>query len=1145
VLQASGIVNIKNVHFSDDNFKEMYRQVSWTNTNYGGLLINQKVYTKLTVKLKSCLFSNTRPNSNGAQMLTLQAENITKTKILINDTKFVNSINNWPIPDNHGSSLVYIKISCESCSHVAVMLSNVIFRANTIIFNTNASILLVVINGDRWITGPPVYLQSCTFLNNTASYIASIVVKDLSISNSTFQGNNGKSTLVSIVSRSVSIKANSFSNNFGGPLLSLSSGYLSGNFHSLQMLNNTLLSGHGLVVLSNLNYWDVNITATNSRFNHILTDGSAFHFTTIKEYIEPLFRSILSYKLSIANITVESNSGGGHGAGIHISHLACTYYCAKGVYKITNSIFNEISNVKSVLYIYSDSSDVSHSTIIISSCNFTNNFDTAIHILNSELIFSKGFSLFESNTAEHGAALYFDLNSNIIFQPNSHILFSKNQATRYGGAIYCDISEYNNCFQNISKRLSMDSTLGGNNTVIRFNNNKAGLAGDSIYFSISQSCDEVVQSELSNTVFCEQIITSPKQLILDIPARLMSDPSEVEGSTSGAVGISENFTYSISNIMLGQDIRIPACVLDYNSKPTGSVTFSVVPIENTNYSVNGNLLYSLECGPFHGLSNLQITGQQPFKDQETVTIQINSLYDTAYKWKPIQVKLIIKISPCHSGFHYNDTDERCVCYTTDGVVSCSGSNATIRRGYWFGVINKQPTVGVCPVNYCDFHRCDVTSELCSLSLSPDDQCGYRRTGTACGNCKDGYTLSFDSVDCISTTNCTAGLTALVVVMTCLYWIFTVIVVFAMMYFKVGIGYLYGITFYYSVIDILLGQALHTSNALYKLVTIVSSLARLTPQFLGQLCFMEGLGGIDQQFIHYIHPLAVVMILLLISISAKFSPRLSLFVSRGVIHVICFLLLLSYTSIASTSLLLMRPLTFTGVDKVYTHLSPDLEYFHSRHLAYGLVSIACGLIIVIGFPLILLLEPFLNHKINFIRIKPILDQFQGYYRNKYRYFASYYMICRLVMLLIVNTYITSVYTVAYLQLLSLITMALIHFIVRPYISITLNAVDGFFLLTMILVAILEPFEASNGFAANTIIGLAFTLVVLPLLVFLFMITPFMNRQRIKEFIKFCMSSVFSVKKGEPKNKDIKMPNINKQYEVTVDDALRESTAKTIV
>ena len=47
--------------------------------------------------------------------------------------------------------------------------------------------------------------------------------------------------------------------------------------------------------------------------------------------------------------------------------------------------------------------------------------------------------------------------------------------------------------------------------------------------------------------------------------------------------------------------------------------------------------------------------------------------------------------------------------------------------------------------------------------------------------------------------------------------------------------------------------------------------------------------------------------------------------------------------------------------------------------YGVVAILCELIIVIGLPLLLLLEPFLNRKINFVRIKPLLDQFQGCYK----------------------------------------------------------------------------------------------------------------------------------------------------------------------
>ena len=44
-----------------------------------------------------------------------------------------------------------------------------------------------------------------------------------------------------------------------------------------------------------------------------------------------------------------------------------------------------------------------------------------------------------------------------------------------------------------------------------------------------------------------------------------------------------------------------------------------------------------------------------------------------------------------------------------------------------------------------------------------------------------------------------------------------------------------------------------------------SIVELTPQFLGKFCLMENFSGIDQQFIHYAHPLAVSLILVIITL----------------------------------------------------------------------------------------------------------------------------------------------------------------------------------------------------------------------------------------------------------------------------------------
>ena len=320
----------------------------------------------------------------------------------------------------------------------------------------------------------------------------------------------------------------------------------------------------------------------------------------------------------------------------------------------------------------------------------------------------------------------------------------------------------------------------------------------------------------------------------------------------------------------------------------------------------------------------------------------------------------------------------------------------------------------------------------------------------------------------------------------------------MTYYHAGIGYLYAITYYYSVVDILLGERLYTSTGLFTTVSIMSSIAKITPQFLGQLCFVKNLSGIDQQFMHYAHPLAVTIIVGIICLSTRVSYRISAFVSKGIIRVICFLLLVSYTSVATTSLLLLRSLTFHNVDKVYSYLSPNIEYFHGRHLPYVIIAILCTLLIVIGLPLLLLLEPFLNHKINFIRFKPLLDQFQGCYKDKYRSFAAYYMICRLVVIVIIIVNSSNDSTTQYQLITVNSILSLVHVLIKPYARRLLNMFDSLILQLLIVVSMIPLVDSSDPDLFLTFIIIV---VILPLIAFLIM-EMYLYKSIIKKITEYC-------------------------------------------
>ena len=367
----------------------------------------------------------------------------------------------------------------------------------------------------------------------------------------------------------------------------------------------------------------------------------------------------------------------------------------------------------------------------------------------------------------------------------------------------------------------------------------------------------------------------------------------------------------------------------------------------------------------------------------------------------------------------------------------------------------------------------------------------------------------------------------------------VILVFAIMYYKVGIGYLYCTTYYYSIVDILLGQSLEASRGLYLTVSIMSSFSNITPQFLGELCLTTGMSGIDQHFIHYIHPAVVILIIVMINLLARISPRFTAIISRGIIHVICLLLLLSYTSIASTSLLLMRSLTFHQIDKVYTYLSPDIEYFHGRHLAYGIGALLCSISMVPSLPLLLTLQPFLNHKFNFVKIKPLLDQFQGCYKDNYRCFAGYYMICRLVIITIVIANSSNELVASYVLIVACGISALIHLTVKPYNNEILNKFDGVILQLIILIVAIPLID---GFDSPLVMTAAFVLVILPLLFFI-ALTLFLHKDDLKKIVTH-----FTFKSQAPNNDNnviichdyIPM----KEFDRIIDDRVRNNATVTV-
>ena len=377
----------------------------------------------------------------------------------------------------------------------------------------------------------------------------------------------------------------------------------------------------------------------------------------------------------------------------------------------------------------------------------------------------------------------------------------------------------------------------------------------------------MVSTVLSNDIALkEHINTPPYSIKLEAPQRslICTDYDRDASNTCTA------YYMPGTQVMFGEYVTLTGCLYDFlNNTIPGKTDLEI----QSECNLDIPELPLLSCNTSEGF-HFSITGNKAFSnDNCSIIIEILPL---------ISLNISIQLSPCRLGFQHSDEHERCECYDQDSIVFCTGSLSTIRRGYWLGTVEGKLTTVICPINFCNFSCCDTSNGYYSLSPGRENQCTSNRDGIACGSCEEGYTLSYFA-ECVNVSKCTAESTVLVVTLTMLYWIAIVIGVFTMMYFKLPIGYLYAITYYYSMMDVLLGQYLYLYSSLHTAVKILSSVFKLAPQFLERLCLAKGLSGIDVHFIHYIHPVVISIILVIISLLARCSQRLSLFIARGIVR----------------------------------------------------------------------------------------------------------------------------------------------------------------------------------------------------------------------------------------------------------------------
>ena len=445
--------------------------------------------------------------------------------------------------------------------------------------------------------------------------------------------------------------------------------------------------------------------------------------------------------------------------------------------------------------------------------------------------------------------------------------------------------------------------------------------------------------------------------------------------------------------------------------------------------------------------------------------------------------------------------EGIVCYGSD-----SSDYFTVEPGYWFSNGFTKYVVN-CPQGHCTstFNLYDIIYNLKDVPFpNSNDQCSTHWTGLACGECdKNNYMyIIHDSTSCVPSKLCTCKDYSGVILFffaSLLYWIIVISLIFVLLHFKFDItaGYAYGIIFYYSVLEKTVNASysgIYNSNtAIIKLLTILSSIGNMKPPLqLLKLYFWKDAKMIDHMFLTYTHPIIVTCLIVTIFLLARNSVTVARTIGRYVnSKSICILLMLSYSSVSYTSVQLFRPLAiYDEYDNYLWHLYlfPSVKYFdvHDDYfkykyivIIYFITAILYELIIGIGFPFVLVFQKYLTHyfNINFISIKPIMDQLKGCYKEEYRWFAAYYLLCRQLLYAVdigTDFIPDGMPDAKFISMLTVyILTMMIHIWLQPYKERKLNVLDSCILMTLILVSIGE-----NATYGSTVI-----LWILPLVLFI--------------------------------------------------------------
>ena len=297
--------------------------------------------------------------------------------------------------------------------------------------------------------------------------------------------------------------------------------------------------------------------------------------------------------------------------------------------------------------------------------------------------------------------------------------------------------------------------------------------------------------------------------------------------------------------------------------------------------------------------------------------------------------------------------------------------------------NTKYLISDCPMDYCLPYSSNVNL------LHPELQCQFNRTGILCSQCQHHLSMVFGSSRCMKCTNLHILITIIIIVAG-----MALVILLYLLNLTVTKGTINGIIFYANIVSINDSIFLVNDNVFKPLRVFIS----FTNLDLGiETCFYNGMDSYAKMWLQLFFPLYLIIIALSIIIASRYSSRILRLTYTRSLPVLATLFLLSYTGVLRTVLtVLFSYSTIThlpsGHKQIVWSIDASVPLFGLR---FTILFITCLVLflLLIPFNITLLVTRYLSRFKIINHFKPLLDAFQGSYKDKYYSCVAVHLLMR--------------------------------------------------------------------------------------------------------------------------------------------------------